>query len=47
MLHLFNVFRESDGKEYCAQVLEEEVYKMLGTKFMNNEHDCNIVIILL
>ena len=25
MLHLFNVFRENDGKEICAQVLEEEV----------------------
>ena len=28
MLHLFNVFRENDGKESCAQVLEEEVYKI-------------------
>ena len=27
-LHLFNIFRENDGKEKCAQVLEEEVYKM-------------------
>ena len=32
MLHLFNIFRENDGKEKCAQVLEEEVYKMFGTK---------------
>ena len=32
MLHLFNVFRENDGKENCAQVLEEEVNKMFGTK---------------
>ena len=30
MLHLFNVFRENDGKENYAQVLEEEVYKMFG-----------------
>ena len=30
MLHLFNVFCENDGKENCAQVLEEEVYKMFG-----------------
>ena len=29
-LHLFNIFRNSDGKESCAQVLEE-VYKMFGT----------------
>src|SRR5215216_4653532 len=43
MLHLFNVFRENDGKENSAQVLEEEVYKMFGTKFLNDEHDCNVV----
>jgi len=43
MLHLFNVFRENDGKENCAQVLEEELNKMLGTKSLNYEHDCNIV----
>ena len=42
-LHLFNIFREYDGKENCAQVLEEEVYKMFGTKSLNNEHDCNVV----
>ena len=43
MLHLFNVFRENDGKENCAQVLEEEIYKMFGTKSLNDEHDCNVV----
>ena len=43
MLHLFNIFREYDGKENCAQVLEEECIKMLGTKFLYDEHDCNIV----
>ena len=43
MLHLFNVFCENDGKENCAQVLEEEVYKMFGTKSLNDEHDCNVV----
>ena len=43
MLHLFNVFRENDGKENCAQVLEEEVYKMFGAKFLNDEHDSNVV----
>ena len=42
-LHLFNIFREYDGKENCAQVLEEEVYKMFGTKSLNDEHDCNVV----
>ena len=43
MLHLFNVFRENDGKENCAQVLEEEVIKMFGTKYLDDEHDCNVV----
>ena len=46
MLHLFNVFRENDGKENCAQVLEEEVNKMLGIKSLNDEHDCNVVRVL-
>ena len=43
MLHLFNVFRENDGKENCAQVLEEECIKIFGTKSWNDEHDCNVV----
>ena len=43
MLHLFNIFRKYDEKENCAQVLEEEVYKMFGTKSLNDEHDCNVV----
>ena len=38
-LHLFNIFREYDGKENCAQVLEEEIYRM----FLYDEHDCNVV----
>ena len=42
-LHLFNIFRENDGKENCAQVLEEECIKMFGTKSLNDEHDCNVV----
>ena len=43
MLHLFYIFRENDGKENCAQVLEEELNRMLGIKYVNDEHDCNIV----
>ena len=43
MLHLFNVFREKYGKENCAHVLEEELHGMLGIKYVNNEHDCNVV----
>ena len=46
-LHLFNIFHEYDGKENCAQVLEEECIKMLGTKSLNDEHDCNVVSISL
>ena len=42
-LHLFNIFREYDGKENCAQMLEEERIKMLGTKSLYDEHDCNVV----
>ena len=43
MLYLFNVFRENDGKENCAQVLEEELHRMIGIKYVNDEHDCNVV----
>ena len=43
MLHLFNVFRENKDSDNCAQVLEEEIYKMFGTKYLNDEHDCNVV----
>ena len=42
-LHLFNMFCEYDGKENCAKVLEEECIKMLGTKSLYDEHDCNVV----
>ena len=42
-LHLFNIFRENDGKEKCAQLLEEECIKMFGTKSLYDEHDCNVV----
>ena len=38
-LHLFNIFCEYDGKDNCAQVLEEEIYRM----FLYDEHDCNVV----
>src|SRR5215216_666309 len=40
--HLYNIFLENDGSENCAQLLEEEVNKMFGTKYLNNEHDCNV-----
>ena len=43
MLHLFNVFRENKDSGNCAQVLEEELHRMLGIKYVNDEHDCNVV----
>ena len=46
MLHCFNVFRENDGKENCAQLLEEQFYKMFGMKTLNDEHDCNVVTMI-
>ena len=42
-LHLFNIFREYDEKENCAQVPEEEIYRMFDTKSLNDEHVCNVV----
>ena len=41
--HLYNIFLENDGLENCAQFLEEEVNKMFGAKYLNDEHDCNVV----
>ena len=43
MLHLFNSYHENKDSDKCAQVLEEEIYKMFGTKYLNDEHDCNVV----
>ena len=43
IIHLYNVFRENDGKENCAQLIEEEFYKMFYKKFLNDEHDYNVV----
>ena len=40
IIHLYNVFCENDGKENCAQLLEEESNKMFG---INDEHDCNVI----
>ena len=42
-LCLFNIFCEYDGKENCAQVLKEEIYRMFGTISLYDEHDCNVV----
>ena len=42
--HLYNIFLENDGSENCAQLLEE-VNKMFGRKYLNDEHDCNFISI--
>ena len=34
---------EYDGKENCAKVLEKEFIKIFVTKYLNDEHDCNVV----
>ena len=39
-LHIFNIFRKYDGKENCAQLIEEEFNRMFG---INDVHDCNVV----
>ena len=41
--HLYNIFLENEGSENCAQLLEEEVNKMFGTQYLNDEHDCNVI----
>ena len=41
--HLYNVFLENRDSNNCAKVLEEECTRMFGTKFLNDEHDCNVV----
>ena len=44
-LYLFNIYRENKDSDNCAQVLEEECIRMVGTKYLNDEHDCNVVSI--
>ena len=41
--HLYHIFLENDGSQNCAQFLEEKVNKMFGIKYLNYEHDCNVV----
>ena len=43
IIHVYNVFRENDGKENCAELMEEEFYKMFDKRSLNDEHDCNVV----
>ena len=41
--YLYNIFLENDGSENCAQLLLKEVNKMFGAKYLNDEHDCNVI----
>ena len=41
IIHLYKVFCENDGKEKCAQLIEEEFNKMVGIRSLNDGHDCN------
>ena len=41
--HLFNIFRENKDSDNFAKVLGEECIKMFGTKYVNDEHDCNVI----
>ena len=43
-LHLLNIFREDDGMENCAEVLEEECIKMFGTKSLKDEHIAMLLV---
>ena len=45
IIRLYHVFREYDGKENCAQLIEEELYKMFDKASSNDEHDCNVASI--
>ena len=42
LYHLYNVFRENKDSENCAQLVEEEIMKILNEIFLNGEHDCNV-----
>ena len=42
IIHIYNVFRENDGKENCAQLIEKVFNKVFGIKSLNDEHDCNV-----
>ena len=43
MLHLFNIYHENKDSDNCAKLLEEECIRMFGTKYLNDEHDFNVV----
>ena len=42
LYRLYNVFRENKDFENCAQLVEEEIMKILNENSLNDDHDCNI-----
>ena len=42
LFRLYNVFRENKDSENCAQLVEEEIMKILYDNSLNDEHDCNV-----
>ena len=42
LFHLYNVFCENKDSENCAQLVEEEIMKILTENSLNDEHDCNV-----
>ena len=43
LFHLYNVFQENKDSKNCAQLVEEEIMKILNENSLNDEHDCNVV----
>ena len=43
IIRLYHVFLVNDGLENCAQLIEEEFYKIFDKASLNDEHDCNVV----
>ena len=42
VLYLYNVYLENEDSDNCAKMLDEECVRMFGTKYLNDEHDCNV-----
>ena len=43
IVRLYHAFLENDGKENCAQLIEEEFNKMFGIETFHYVHNCNVV----
>ena len=43
--YLYEVFLKNHESENCYEVLNEEIYKVIRDRSLNEKHDCNDVII--